>query len=389
MKIGILTFWWSSDNYGQLLQCYALQKYLRDAGHDAYLIRYDPVKDFSGSPSLHRYLKALNPMLVYRYISRKISQKNALLYNKAHDRHFDDFRNKYIVSTKKIYFSYDELKADPPKADVYVVGSDQVWNVGEAVNGYVNSFFLNFGSAGTKRISYAASFGNCKENYDYPPVINLLKKLDFITCREKTGIEICKKNGLNAELVCDPTLLLPSNIWHEISVFPNKINKKYIFVYVLNNTCSFSYKKISTWAKKHNLAVVYVTGNTGYTKCNFYDRKAELMFPTINEWLGYIEKAEYVVTNSFHCAVFSLMFGKRIGVIPLTKSLSKSNSRFETLFDSLSVHLAKIEDNNYDILLNVKSGCVKYDFVEKSKDLLNKMLNGETDSGENKICLTL
>lgn len=382
LRIGILTFWWAQDNYGQLLQCYALQKYLRDAGHDAYLIRYNPGKEVNGVSSLHRYLKALNPVLLYRYISRKINQKNALLYNKAHDRHFDDFRNKYIVSSDKIYFSYDELKANPPEADIYVVGSDQVWNVGEIVNGYVNSYFLNFGSAGTKRISYAASFGNCKNDYNYTPVINLLRKFNFITCREKTGVEICKNNGLNAELVCDPTLLLSKNIWQKISVSPKKTSQRYIFIYVLKNSCSFSYKKISVWAKKHNLDVVYVTGNIGYTKCNFYDRKAELSFPTINEWLGYIENAEYVVTNSFHCAVFSLIFGKKIGVVPLTKSLSKSNSRFETLFDSLSVHPVKIKNNNYDTLLNVKPDCVKYEFVEKSKELLNKMLNGETDSGE-------
>ena len=75
LKIGILTFWWSNDNYGQLLQCYALQKYLRDAGHDAFLIRYDSRKDFIRTPFILRCLKALNPVLLCKFLQYKIQHK--------------------------------------------------------------------------------------------------------------------------------------------------------------------------------------------------------------------------------------------------------------------------------------------------------------------------
>ncbi len=71
MKIGIMTFWWSEDNYGQLLQCYALQKYLRDQGHDPFLIRYDPRGDYAPTPLYRKLLKALNPVKLARYLSLK------------------------------------------------------------------------------------------------------------------------------------------------------------------------------------------------------------------------------------------------------------------------------------------------------------------------------
>ena len=73
MKIGILTFWWSQDNYGQLLQWYALQKYLRDAGHDAFLIRYDSRNDFLRTPFILRCFKALNPVLLCKFLQHKIN----------------------------------------------------------------------------------------------------------------------------------------------------------------------------------------------------------------------------------------------------------------------------------------------------------------------------
>lgn len=86
IKIGILTFWWSNDNYGQLLQCYALQKYLRDAGHDAFLIRYNSQNDFARTPFFIRLLKALNPILLCKYLNHKVNSKKSIEEAKLHNR---------------------------------------------------------------------------------------------------------------------------------------------------------------------------------------------------------------------------------------------------------------------------------------------------------------
>ena len=128
MKIGILTYWWASDNYGQLLQCYALQRYLRDLGHEAFIIRYNYNNEGIRIkvPVWKRALKALNPVIFYKYFERKILRKRILEINKV--REFDVFRSKYISLSNDFYAKYENLSANPPEADVYIVGSDQVWN---------------------------------------------------------------------------------------------------------------------------------------------------------------------------------------------------------------------------------------------------------------------
>lgn len=343
LKIGILTFWWSNDNYGQLLQCYALQKYLRDAGHDAFLIRYDSRNDFIRTPFILRCLKALNPVLLCKFlqykIQHKINSKKLLEESKLNDRHFDDFRAKYIVQSETVYTSYNQLKENPPEADVYIVGSDQVWNFYEhRLNqcwNLVHAYFLDFGSTQIKRISYAASWGKTALPHDFIKEISpLLKKFDYVSVREKSGINLCRKCGYKtAEFRCDPTLLLTAEDYRSLykeNYGTSKRKNPYLFLYMLNNTCDFDIQKVYEFAERKNLEIVYVTGNG---KIDRYEKT----FATIPQWLSLIDNAEYVVTNSFHCCVFSLLFEKKFGVVPLTKTLAGMNSRIETLSEIFGI----------------------------------------------------
>lgn len=342
IRIGILTFWWSNDNYGQLLQCYALQKYLRDAGYDAFLIRYDFRNDFVKTPFILRCVKALNPVLLCRFLRHKINSRKVFEESKLNDRHFDDFRSKYIVQSENVYTSYNQLKENPPEADVYIVGSDQVWNFGESrlsqCRNLVHAYFLDFGSEKTKRISYSASWGRIELPEDFIQEISpLLKKFDYVSVREKRGIDLCRKCGCgSAEFRCDPTLLLAAENYRSLYKESEKVEgtfkrkNPYLFLYMLNNTCDFDIQKVYDFASRKNLEVVYVTGNG---KIDRYEKT----FATIPQWLSLIDNAEYVVTNSFHCCVFSLIFGKKFGVVPLTKTLAGMNSRIETLFEILGI----------------------------------------------------
>lgn len=340
MKIGILTFWWSQDNYGQLLQCYALQKYLRDAGHDAFLIRYDSRNDFLRTPFILRCFKALNPVLLCKFLQHKINSKKLLEESKLNDRHFDDFREKYIVQSENVYTSYNQLKENPPEADVYIVGSDQVWNFSlfKTVNNcknLIHAYFLDFGSTQTKRISYAASWSCSDLRSDIIEKISpLLKNFDYVSVREKSGINLCRKCGYDtAEFRCDPTLLLTAENYRSLykenyDTFKRK--NPYLFLYMLNNTCDFDIQKVYEFAERKNLEIVYITGNG---KIDRYEKT----FATIPQWLSLIDNAEYVVTNSFHCCVFSFLFEKKFGVVPLTKTLAGMNSRIETLSEIFGI----------------------------------------------------
>ena len=340
LKIGILTFWWSNDNYGQFLQCYALQKYLRDAGHDAFLIRYNHQDDYPKSSLLLKFYKAFNPVKLCRFLRFKLNQKKSKREQKLYDRHFNDFRNKYIVQSEKIYTSYEQLKTDPPQADVYIVGSDQVWNFSFYADkvykcrDILHAYFLDFGKSETKRMSYAASWGITSLEQDFiKEIAPLLKKFDFVSVREESGIELCRACGsLNTEFRCDPTLLNSAECYRNL--YKNNIsarqNKKYVFVYRLSNPCDFDMAYVCKWAEERELEVVYVSGN------NFYDEYKKT-FATIEEWLYLIDNAEYVITNSFHCCVFSLLFKKKFAVAPLTGNSSGMNSRLDTLFKIFNI----------------------------------------------------
>jgi hypothetical protein len=340
MKIGIMTFWWSDDNYGQLLQCYALQKYLRNAGHDAYLIRYDPRNDYVKTPVWKKILKAFNPVKLARYIHYGIKKRTIYStlgsVNKA--REFDNFRETYIKHSEKIYYSYNELVEESPEADIYIVGSDQVWNFYSIplknIQPQLKAYFLDFGKKDIRRIAYAASFGKEKLNDEFMREISpLLKKFEYVSVREKSGLDICRLCGIdNAEWVPDPTMLLSASHYRTLYSPINQPNDKktYCLLYMLNNECDFSIKLIYDWAKKINIEILYITGNLKHDEY-------EKIYATIPEWLYMIDKAEYVITNSFHCSVFSLLFQKKFGVIPLTGKFVEMNNRFASMFEIFDI----------------------------------------------------
>ncbi len=350
MKIGILTFWWSNDNYGQLLQCYALQKYLRDMGHDAFLIKYNYNSDLVKNPLFFKLLKALNPIFLVRFFLNRKHIVDLNKEEKSHNREFETFRMKYIRSSEKIYNSYLELKDDSPEADIYIVGSDQVWNYKYLDTPRSASFrpmFLDFGNEQVKRIAYAASWGVKELPEEIRKIIKpFLSKFDYIGVREKSGLELCREcDRDDAEWVCDPTLLLSANTYRKIYL-ENDISKpkiKYILLYMLNNECDFDIQQVYDFAEKKELEVIYVTGN------GIIDKRQK-NYATIPEWLYLVDNAEYVITNSFHCGVFSTIFYKQFGIVPLTGKAEGMNVRFESLFELRGIGNRFILDNDFSIL---------------------------------------
>ncbi|MDR2409920.1 MAG: polysaccharide pyruvyl transferase family protein [Bacteroidales bacterium] len=347
MKIGVMTFWWSKDNYGQLLQCYALQKYLRDAGHDTYLIRYDSRNDYVKTPLWKKVVKAFNPVKLFNFFYYKVKKYKNKKTNTL--RKFDSFRKHYIQQSEKVYYSYHELLEDPPEADVYISGSDQVWNpdciLFENTTNQVKAYFLDFGKSETKRIAYAASFGKERVADNFIQEINpLLKKFNYVSVREKSGLNICQQCGVKAEWILDPTMLLSAADYQALYAYESmpRIKEPYCFLYMLSNKCDFSIKTIYGWAERKSLEIIYVTGNLKY---DTYKK----IYATIPEWLYLIDKAKYVITNSFHCFVFSLIFQKNFGIIPLTRKYVGMNNRFDSLFEMFEIKQRFI-DNSMTVL---------------------------------------
>lgn len=351
MKIGIMTFWWSEDNYGQLLQCYALQKYLRDQGHDPFLIRYDSRKDYVPTPLYWKLLKVLNPVKLAGYLSLKRRKYLSAKEYVVHNRQFSSFRDTYLKQSEWIYHSYDELKANPPEADCYVVGSDQVWNFGNIplrrVKKLIHAYFLDFGSDSVIRMAYAASWGQEQIPDDFiSEIVPLLKKFQKVSVREKSGINICRRCGYEtAQWVCDPTMLVNAKVYRGIYQYNNVSvpQKPYVLFYYLDNGGKFDKKSVFQFAQERNLDVRYISANMNM---DAYEKT----YATIPEWLCLVDNAKYIITNSFHCCVFSILFEKQFGVISLTGKYSGMNSRLQSLFEMTDCGERYIKDDDFSVL---------------------------------------
>lgn len=372
MKIGIMTFWWSQDNYGQLLQCYALQKYLKDIGHEVFLIRYNYNSDLKKHINYLRWFKIFNPYFVIRFLC-KLNSAHSCSTNDEPDREFEAFRKTYLFQSDMQYKKFDDLYNFPPAADMYISGSDQVWNYKYLDTPHsipYRAYFLDFGNKNIKRVSYAASWGVTQIPRKVKKVVKpLLAKFDYISVREQNGIDLCRQCGRNdAEWVCDPTLLLQAEVYRKIYE-ENKIRKivkPFILLYMLNNTFDFEIQKIYEFAENKNLEIVYVTGN------GMLDNRKKY-YATIPEWIWLVDNAKYVITNSFHCGVFCTIFHKQFGIIPLSGKQTEMNERFESLFKLRGTGNRFIYENDFSIL--EKEYIVKE--IDYSKKYLKVLSEGD------------
>jgi len=350
MKIAIITRWGTPNNYGQVLQCYALQKYLKDAGHEPYVIRFNYLKADFSRKFCEKILNIIKNEKIVPYIKLKIQR---FLFNREKKddvRHFDCFRKKHIIQSEKIYDSYSELLKNPPDADIYITGSDQVFGTEreETVRtiNRMRAFFLDFGPPNIRKIAYSASFGtNIVDEIYKKELLPLLNKFEYISVREKEGIDICRSAGFNnVECVPDPTLLLSVNSYKEL-FFNEQFSipkTKYCLLYLFNREDNLKIKDIYKWAKKRNIYVVYVASSGKYDKYKKW-------YPTIPEWLWLIKHAECVITHSYHCSIFSLHFQKKFAVIPQIGRDRGQNTRFTTLFELFDMK-PRFINNTIDIV---------------------------------------
>ena len=344
LRIGIITLWRSSDNYGQVLQCYALQEVLRNMGHDVYLIKYAPgitkktiwqkIKNHMQHPA---YILDHLPFETARkrefrteYGLKLINVKNNSL------REFCEFKKKHIKMTEYQYNSFRELKKNPPKADVYIVGSDQVWHTSyneESALGW----FLQFGDDNVRRISYAASIGRNIKDSEKKIFQQYLAKFDAISVREESARRLCSEVGFKAQTCIDPTMLLPIDTYRKL-YSPLRITCKYTFIYVLNvkKTEDFFWPLIKVYVESSHLQIKSVTGS-GYCQGRELIEGNTNILATIPEWLTYIENATSVLTNSFHGTIFSILMHRKFLTIELQGKYGKSNTRIHDLLLSLGL----------------------------------------------------
>ena len=374
MRIGIITYWSSSDNYGQQLQCFALQKYLKGLGHDAYLIKYMPI---SSVPLWRRIARSIKYRLLVSSEQKEndkknaeISSTNALLNAK---RNFVGFRNNYIDSTDIVYHCIHELRANPPKADVYICGSDQVWN-NRLEDENTAGWFLDFGSSKTRRLSYAASIGREIDSKEYESFSKYLKRFDAISVREQKANDLCHHLGFEKSIVAiDPTLLLKSS---DYNVLNNGIKKEgsskpYAFIYLLNirNSDEVYWDEFHKMIQENDLSV-RVVASSGYLPAQDFLPGYQNEQATIPEWLSLIKHSEFVITTSFHGVVFCLLNHKPFYAVLLNNEFSKGNDRIISLLKTVGLE-KRIVSSASDIN-SIKFVEINWDNVDEKLSKLRK-----------------
>lgn len=336
-KAGIITYWETDNNYGTVLQNYALQHFLKNNGVQPFLIRINFSK---GKNRFDFYRKEFEEKGFFSGIQklcagvfRKVFRIIFRVSKKEGERQFSVFIEKNLSPTN-VFTSFSELKRDCPDADFYIAGSDQIWNtygktdaeIGEDIRVYL----LEFVPTGVKKIACAASFGSTDFDEGFKQVFKkALKEFDFVSVREKSGLDICHKLEIDdAYLQPDPTMLLSADEYRGIKSNVQVPSSSYILLYLLDNTTDFSIGKLKNFARRTGRKIIYVSGNY-LQRINFFKKT----YPTIEEWLGLFDHADAVVTNSFHGTVFSIIFNKMFMFLPQHGTFEKQNMRISSLLE--------------------------------------------------------
>lgn len=319
-------------NYGASLQAYALQHYLETLGNDVEIIDFQPWflrKRYNLWESEYGKFGKLCKFCPLFRIFAPI--RNRLKFKTwGRKAKFQAFTNDYLQLTQR-YNTSDELRANPPQADLYVAGSDQIWNT-ELPNGKEPAYFLDFGTA--KKISYAASFGVSTIDKQYRSFVKQeLGNFDHITVREKTALDILQNLGFyDAAQVVDPVFLLNAEQWLELgskAVDYQLPKNKYIMVYDF-----FGDERIAEFTAKLKKETGYeIVSLNDYSPRTYVDYNINDAGPL--EFISLMANAGIVVSSSFHGSVFSLIFQKQFYVYSLKGS--GSSSRMADLMNSLGI----------------------------------------------------
>lgn len=343
MKIGILTFH-KAYNYGAILQTFALQKKLTEMGYESEIIDYlskEKKKDIQ----------------LFSYKSDESIKYNVVnfikdIYRVWKNRKFNEFIFKELKLSAASYSTFDEMKVldDSDTYNVYIVGSDQVWNINNNKND--KTYLLSFVNKYSKKCSYAASIGNAEFNTEtHDLYFNELSKFRVLTVREQSSIDKFDFLSLNHAKVClDPTLLLDKTIYSSIASKRVERNR-YAFLYTIEEE-----RNLRNFAKN-------------FCKINhlkLIDSKRSMSFfyhSSPYDFLSFIQNADYVFTNSFHGTAFSVILQKQFVTEVNTKY--RLNNRSFDLLSKLGISSRDIDARDFQ-----PKKIIDYDSVQKKINLL-------------------
>lgn len=244
------------------------------------------------------------------------------------------FYNQYIKATPQKYTSIEQLRATPPDADLYIAGSDQIWNT-SFQNGKDAAFYLDFGSP-HRKVSYAASFATeSLESGTEEFVKDKLRNLDAISVRESSGLRILNELGYDGKVVVDPVFLLSKEQWDQFDT-KTAANERYVLAYDFEKRKSL----IGQIAKRLASASGCKVYSVSPYKRDYADKSFVNVGPEV--FVTLIKNAQCVICNSFHGIAFSMIYGKDFFVVNRKDGL---NVRMRDLLTHYDINYRLISEN--------------------------------------------
>lgn len=334
MKIGILTFH-NAHNYGAVLQAYALREKLRTMGHDAQIINYCNEKVTAAYPKVLKPVFCKRDVLPTHWKANVLKIVNAF-YGQKHWQEqweaFDKFIREVILEGNTKVVTKEELAT--LDIDMFVLGSDQIWE--SYITGGLDSAYLGDFGTKAKVISYAASLhGGRIPEQEKDVFVEKFKNFYRISTREeKLAEHVRELTGREVVTVVDPTLLLQAENYSALVDKQVETPKeRYAFAYFVMEDPALS-ACVERIKKEQNMKVIELH----YYRTVEFGGEDQFANMGPAEFLTFIKNAEFVVTNSFHGTVFSLLYHK------LFYAVYKKNSRIENLLTFIKKKERHIED---------------------------------------------
>lgn len=327
MRLGVVTFWQTADNFGQILQLYALQTLLKRLNHSPILIR----------------TKMTNQICLKLKIKKFLNEFLFVQKLRCGGKFFSSFFKRYILYTKKIFKSKKDFDDADLNFDAVICGSDVVWSEGVGSGDFGELYFLDFVRKPIKKISYAASFGTTKLSKEFSNFVkNKISDFNAISVRECSGVDICSELGRrDAVSVCDPTMLLEKEDYE--SFFKTRCTKHEMFGYFIGWKTEIPEKEIREYAVKRKMKYSRLDcQNKKISLKRFFKRKS------VSGWLETYFHSSCIFTNSFHGTIFAIIFNKPFLFFPLGNSAKKLNDRVENLLNKLNLR-TRIWNPNIDL----------------------------------------
>lgn len=354
MKIAILTLPLHT-NYGGILQAYALQTVLEGMGHEVVLIRKKDPEPFDIFKHPYRLLRRTAKKILRWRTTDFFIEKHRF---ESYIERTTDARNFINDNIRSQYFdSWSEI--GDWGLDAIVVGSDQIWRplcFGQAIS----HAFLDFAEGmDIRRVAYAASFGTDKWEYSEEQTAvcrGLLAEFDAVSVRERSAVSLCEKYlGVRPEFVLDPTLLLDESDYLKFLPSDSSFVGGRVFKYVLDRTAEAD--AIAMSFESQGRQVVSMVSSD----CVF-DRNSRQKPAPVGEWLGAIRSSEFVLTDSYHCVIFSILFRKKVIIL---QNSWRGNTRLKSLLSILGLSERVIVSlDDYQQKRTLLSGDLDWDEIE-------------------------